>query len=128
MPCTISRVSAGQGCGTPKARPALRPRSHEIPKTPASVNLDWTNAHGLILLRRILGSGLEAGRALGVPQTPDRAHARDRARHDGQRFYEDCDFGALLEHEAKAAGLELKSEKTGAVDDGSERQQLSAQT
>jgi len=37
--------------------------------------------------------------------------------------FEDVDFGALLEMEAKAAGLELKSENK-MVDDGLGRQEL----
>ncbi len=85
-------------------------------KTPAFVNLDWTPTFTPHLLRKDLDLGLEAGRNLGVPQ-PLTALTREIVQAMIGHGYEDRDFGALLEQEAKAAGLELKSENRQ-VDDG----------
>src|SRR6266404_5139809 len=68
------------------------------------------------LLRKDLDLGLEAGRNLGVPQ-PLTALTREIVQGMIGNGYENIDFGALLELEAKAAGLELKSENKK-VDDG----------
>jgi 3-hydroxyisobutyrate dehydrogenase-like beta-hydroxyacid dehydrogenase len=85
-------------------------------KSPAFVNLDWTPTFTPYLLRKDLDLGLEAGRNLGVPQ-PLTALTREIVQGMIGNGYEDMDFGALLEFEAKAAGLELKSENKK-VDDG----------
>jgi len=85
-------------------------------KTPAFVNLDWTPTFTPTLLRKDLDLGLEAGRHLGVPQ-PLTALTREIVQAMIGNGYDGMDFGALLEVEAKAAALELKSEhKT--LDDG----------
>jgi hypothetical protein len=63
-----------------------------------------------------LDLGLEAGRSLGVPQ-PLAALTREIVQSMIGNGYQDIDFGALLELQAKACGLELKSEKK-AIDDG----------
>jgi 3-hydroxyisobutyrate dehydrogenase len=85
-------------------------------KSPAFVNLDWTPTFTPYLLRKDLDLGLEAGRNLGVPQ-PLTALTREIVQSMIGNGYEDSDFGALLELEAKAAGLELKSENKK-IDDG----------
>ncbi|GAC1670085.1 MAG: NAD(P)-dependent oxidoreductase [Steroidobacteraceae bacterium] len=85
-------------------------------KTPAFVNLDWTPTFTPYLLRKDLDLGLEAGRNLGVPQ-PLTALTREIVQSMIGNGYEDSDFGALLELEAKAAGLALKSENK-IIDDG----------
>jgi 3-hydroxyisobutyrate dehydrogenase len=85
-------------------------------KTPAFVNLDWTPTFTPYLLRKDLDLGLEAGRNLGVPQ-PLTALTREIVQGLMGNGYEDCDFGALLEFAAKAAGLELKAENLE-IDDG----------
>jgi 3-hydroxyisobutyrate dehydrogenase len=85
-------------------------------KTPAFVNLDWTPTFTPYLLRKDLDLGLEAGRTLGVPQ-PLTALTREIVQGMIGNGYQDSDFGALLELEAKAAGLVLKSENKK-VDDG----------
>jgi 3-hydroxyisobutyrate dehydrogenase len=85
-------------------------------KSPAFVNLDWTPTFTPYLLRKDLDLGLEAGRQLGVPQ-PLTALTREIVQGMIGNGYQDFDFGALLEMEARAAGLELKSENR-AVDDG----------
>ena len=85
-------------------------------KTPAFVNLDWTPTFTPYLLRKDLDLGLEAGRSLGVPQ-PLTALTREIVQSMIGNGYQDIDFGALLELQAKASGLELKSEQK-AVDDG----------
>jgi 3-hydroxyisobutyrate dehydrogenase len=68
------------------------------------------------LLRKDLDLGLEAGRNLGVPQ-PLTALTREIVQGMIGNGYKDIDFGALLVMEAKAAGLELKSENKK-IDDG----------
>lgn len=85
-------------------------------KSPAFVNLDWTPTFTPYLLRKDLDLGLEAGRSLGVPQ-PLTALTREIVQSMIGNGYQDIDFGALLELQAKASGLELKSEKK-AIDDG----------
>ena len=85
-------------------------------KTPAFVNLDWTPTFTPYLLRKDLDLGLEAGRSLGVPQ-PLTALTREIVQCMIGNGYQDVDFGALLELQAKASGLELKSEQK-AIDDG----------
>ena len=85
-------------------------------KSPAFVNLDWTPTFTPYLLRKDLDLGLEAGRSLGVPQ-PLTALTREIVQSMIGNGYQDVDFGALLELQAKASGLELKSEQK-AIDDG----------
>jgi len=85
-------------------------------KSPAFVNLDWTPTFTPYLLRKDLDLGLEAGRSLGVPQ-PLTALTREIVQSMIGNGYQDLDFGALLELQAKASGLELKSEQK-AIDDG----------
>jgi 3-hydroxyisobutyrate dehydrogenase-like beta-hydroxyacid dehydrogenase len=85
-------------------------------KSPSFVNLDWTPTFTPLLLRKDLDLGLEAGRNLGVPQ-PLTALTREIVQSMMGNGYQDIDFGALLEMEAKAAGLDLKSENKK-IDDG----------
>jgi 3-hydroxyisobutyrate dehydrogenase len=85
-------------------------------KSPSFVNLDWTPTFTPYLLRKDLDLGLEAGRNLGVPQ-PLTALTREIVQSMMGNGYGDIDFGALLEMQAKAAGLELKSENRK-IDDG----------
>ena len=85
-------------------------------KSPSFVNLDWTPTFTPYLLRKDLDLGLEAGRSLGVPQ-PLTALTREIVQSMIGNGYQDIDFGALLELQAKASGLELKSEQK-AIDDG----------
>jgi 3-hydroxyisobutyrate dehydrogenase len=85
-------------------------------KSPSFVNLDWTPTFTPYLLRKDLDLGLEAGRQLGVPQ-PLTALTREIVQCMIGNGYQDVDFGALLEMEAKAAGLKLRTENR-AIDDG----------
>ena len=85
-------------------------------KSPAFVNLDWTPTFTPYLLRKDLDLGLEAGRNLGVPQ-PLTALTREIVQCMIGKGYQDLDFGALLELQAMASGLVLKSEQK-AIDDG----------
>ncbi len=85
-------------------------------KTPAFVNLDWTPTFTPQLLRKDLDLGLAAGRAHEVP-LPLAAITREIVQAMIGQGYSDCDFGALLEVEAKAAGLDLRPENV-AVSDG----------
>ena len=85
-------------------------------KSPAFVNLDWTPTFTPYLLRKDLDLGLEAGRNLGVPQ-PLTALTREIVQSMIGNGYQDIDFGALLELQAKASGLQLKSEQKP-IDDG----------
>jgi 3-hydroxyisobutyrate dehydrogenase-like beta-hydroxyacid dehydrogenase len=85
-------------------------------KAPAYVNLDFTPTFTPPLLRKDLDLGLSAARELGVPM-PLAAQVREIVQGMIGRGYVDCDFAALLEIEAEAAGLDLKSENVE-VDSG----------
>ncbi len=78
-------------------------------KTPAFVNLDMTPTFTPVLLRKDLDLGLSAGETLGVP-LPVTAMVRDIVQTLIDEGYVDCDFGALLELEARGANLDLKPE------------------
>ncbi len=78
-------------------------------KTPAYVNLDFKPTFTPVLLRKDLDLGLAAARALDVP-LPLVAQTREIVQAMIGMGYRDCDFAALLEMEAKGAGMELKSE------------------
>ncbi len=78
-------------------------------KTPAYVNLDFAATFTPPLLRKDLDLGLEAARAEGVPM-PLAALTREIVQSLVGNGYTDCDFAALIELEAKAAGLKLVSE------------------
>jgi 3-hydroxyisobutyrate dehydrogenase-like beta-hydroxyacid dehydrogenase len=78
-------------------------------KSPALVNLDFTPTFTPVLLRKDLDLGLAAARALDVPM-PLAAQAREIVQAMIGQGYRDCDFAALLEVEAKAAGMALEPE------------------
>jgi 3-hydroxyisobutyrate dehydrogenase len=78
-------------------------------KTPALVNLDMSVTFTPKLLCKDLDLGLDAGRALGVPM-PLAAMTRNLVQSLIGNGYGEEDFAALIKLEAKAAGLELKSE------------------
>lgn len=75
-------------------------------KAPAYVNLDFTPTFTPPLLRKDLDLGLAAAHAAEVPM-PLAAQVREIVQGMIGHGYVDCDFGALLEVAAKAAGLEL---------------------
>lgn len=87
-------------------------------KTPALVNLDFTPTFTPELLLKDFDLGFEAARGHGVPM-PVAAAAAEIVRAMQGSGYEDKDFAALLEIEARGAGLELMPEDT-AVSDGLE--------
>lgn len=87
-------------------------------KTPAYVNLDFAATFTPPLLRKDLDLGLEAARAKGVPM-PISALTREIVQSMIGNGYTDCDFAALIEVEAKAAGMKLVSENAK-VSDGLE--------
>ena len=87
-------------------------------KSPALVHLDWTTTFTPELLCKDLDLGLELGREQEVPM-PVTAAAREmlqshigaaRLRPDADKVL-GADFAALAETMARAAGMELKSEK-----------------
>ena len=78
-------------------------------KTPALVNLDFAPTFTPVLLRKDLDLGLAAGRNFQVPM-PLTAAVREIVQGLIGNGYVDCDFAALLELEAKAAGMKLKPE------------------
>jgi 3-hydroxyisobutyrate dehydrogenase-like beta-hydroxyacid dehydrogenase len=78
-------------------------------KSPAYVNLDFAPTFTPVLLRKDLDLGLAAARALDVPM-PLAAQAREIVQTLIGRGFVDCDFAALLQLEADAAGLELEPE------------------
>ena len=78
-------------------------------KTPAFVNLDMTPTFTPELLRKDLDLGLAAGKSLGVP-LPVTQLTRDMVQKTIDAGHSGRDFAVLLEEQAKASNLELKSE------------------
>ena len=89
-------------------------------KTPAYVNLDFAATFTPPLLRKDLDLGLEAARGEGVPM-PLTVLTREIVQTLIGNGYTDCDFAALIELEAKGAGLKLVPENVK-VSDGLEPQ------
>jgi 3-hydroxyisobutyrate dehydrogenase len=85
-------------------------------KTPAYVNLDFTPTFTPALLLKDFHLGFDAARELEVPM-PVAAAAEQVVQSLVGNGYDDVDFAALLEYEAKAAGLELEPEDA-VVSDG----------
>jgi 3-hydroxyisobutyrate dehydrogenase len=78
-------------------------------KTPAFVNLDFTPTFTPALLLKDFHLGAEAAREHGVPM-PVAAATQEIVQGMIGHGYDDVDFAALLELEARAAGHELRSE------------------
>jgi 3-hydroxyisobutyrate dehydrogenase len=87
-------------------------------KTPAYVNLDFTPTFTPELLLKDFDLGFDAARGHGVPM-PVAAAAAELVRSMHGAGYEDVDFAALLEIEARNSGLDLRSEDVD-VGDGLE--------
>ncbi|MQB01453.1 MAG: NAD-binding protein [Actinobacteria bacterium] len=87
-------------------------------KTPAFVNLDYRPTFTPILLRKDFDLGLEAARELEVPM-PVAALLREIIQGVIGRGSTDQDFAVMLEHQARASGLELEPENIE-VSDGLE--------
>jgi len=85
-------------------------------KTPAFVKLDWSPTFTPVLLRKDFDLGLAEGESLGV-ELPVCELVRAQVQALIDQGYVDCDFAALLEMHARAAGLELVPE-AAAVTDG----------
>lgn len=85
-------------------------------KTPAFVNLEMKPTFTPVLLRKDLDLGLSAGSDLGVP-LPLTALTRECVQKTIDAGYEELDFASLLLVQAKASGLDIKSENVP-VDDG----------
>jgi 3-hydroxyisobutyrate dehydrogenase len=83
-------------------------------KTPALSNLDFHVTFTPELLRKDIDLGLSAGRTLGVPM-PTTSVARDMVQTLIGNGY-DQDFSQLLLLQAKASGIELKSENVNVSD------------
>src|SRR5688572_14710786 len=88
-------------------------------KTPALANLDFHVTFTPELLRKDIDLGLSAGKTLGVPM-PLTSAARERVQALIDQKY-DQDFSQLLLLQAKASGVELKSENVE-ISDGLENQ------
>ncbi len=85
-------------------------------KAPAMVKLDWTPTFTPLLLRKDMDLGLAAGARLGVPMSVAQT-TRDMVQRSIDAGHTDCDFGILLEEQAKASGLDIQPENVE-VDDG----------
>jgi 3-hydroxyisobutyrate dehydrogenase len=83
-------------------------------KTPALANLDFHVTFTPELLRKDIDLGLAAGREFGVPM-PTTAAARDQVQTLIGHGY-DQDFSQLILLQAKASGIELKSENVNVGD------------
>jgi 3-hydroxyisobutyrate dehydrogenase len=79
-------------------------------KAPGLVNLDFHVTFTPELLRKDIDLGLAAGRQFGVPM-PLASITRDMVQTLIGQGYADQDFSTLLLLEAKAAGIELESER-----------------
>jgi 3-hydroxyisobutyrate dehydrogenase-like beta-hydroxyacid dehydrogenase len=90
-------------------------------KTPAIVNLDFTPTFTPALLYKDFHLGFEAAEEHGVPM-PVAAAAQQVVQALMGFGYDDIDFMALLEHEARGSSLELEPENVpvsdGLSDDG----------
>ena len=84
-------------------------------KTPAIVNLDFTPTFTPALLYKDFHLGFEAAEEHGVPM-PVAAAAQQAVQALMGFGYEDVDFMALLELEARASGLELVPENAPVSD------------
>jgi 3-hydroxyisobutyrate dehydrogenase len=84
-------------------------------KTPAIVNLDFTPTFTPALLYKDFHLGFEAADELGVPM-PVAAAAQQVVQALMGFGYEDIDFMALLELEARGSALELESENVPVSD------------
>jgi 3-hydroxyisobutyrate dehydrogenase-like beta-hydroxyacid dehydrogenase len=95
-------------------------------KTPAFVNLDFTPTFTPALLLKDFHLGFEAARELGVPM-PVAAVTQEIVQGMIGQGYEDIDFAALLELEARASGQALEPEHVS-VSDGLGEQRATAGT
>jgi 3-hydroxyisobutyrate dehydrogenase len=84
-------------------------------KTPAYVNLDFTPTFTPQLLRKDFDLGMAAARELDVPM-PVAAATQQVVQALIGSGYEDIDFAALLELQARHSDLELVSEETQVPD------------
>ncbi|MCJ7593080.1 MAG: NAD(P)-dependent oxidoreductase [Woeseiaceae bacterium] len=84
-------------------------------KSPAFVNLDWTPTFTAPLLRKDMDLGLSAGARLGVPM-PVAAATRELVQQAIDAGETERDFGVMLELQAAASGLKLKSENVKVKD------------
>jgi 3-hydroxyisobutyrate dehydrogenase len=87
-------------------------------KTPAFVNLDYHPTFTPILLRKDFDLGLKAARELEVPM-PVAALVHEIIQSLIGRGSTDQDFAVMLEHQARASGIELEPENIE-VSDGLE--------
>jgi 3-hydroxyisobutyrate dehydrogenase len=78
-------------------------------KTPAYVNADFTPTFTPVLLRKDFDLGVELARELEVPM-PVATAAQQIVQTLIGRGHTDDDFAALLELQAEASGIELRSE------------------
>jgi 3-hydroxyisobutyrate dehydrogenase len=86
-------------------------------KTPAYVNLDFKPTFTPALLMKDFDLGFESAKELGGVPMPVAAAAKEQVQALMGNGYTDVDFAALLELEARGAGLELEPEGVD-VDDG----------
>lgn|SRR5919109_949038 len=92
-------------------------------KTPAFVNLDYHPTFTPVLLRKDFELGLEAGRELDVPM-PLAAVVHEIVQSVIANGRTDEDFAVMLEHQARASGLELEPENvevSDGLDEGGKR-------
>jgi len=78
-------------------------------KSPALVNLDFSPTFTPVLLRKDFDLGLEAAEELGV-ELPLAERCRELVQRVIDEGYVDTDFAAMIEVQARAAGMQLEPE------------------
>jgi 3-hydroxyisobutyrate dehydrogenase len=89
-------------------------------KTPALVNLDFSPTFTPVLLLKDLSLGVEAGRELDVPM-PVAGLVQEIVKAIVDDGSTEDDFAVMLDYQARASGLQLKSENAE-VSDGLEEE------
>jgi len=89
-------------------------------KSPALVNLDFAPTFTPVLLRKDFDLGIQAAEELGV-ELPLAERCRELVQHVIDEGFADTDFAAMIEVQARAAGMQLEAENV-AVPTGLEQE------
>jgi 3-hydroxyisobutyrate dehydrogenase len=95
-------------------------------KSPALVNLDFSPTFTPVLLRKDFDLGIEAAQQLGV-ELPLSERCRELVQRVIDEGFTDTDFAAMIEVQAREAGIKLTPDETPFPDGLTGEQPLSAQ-